>query len=93
MITAIVMISADSSMIPEVAERVANIDGVSEVYSVTGDIDLIALVRVPEFDDLENVVSRDVNKVEGVVDTFTHLAFRAYSRTDLGAAFSLGDGN
>ena len=62
----------------------------SEVYSVTGEIDLIALVRVREHDQIASVVADKLNKVPGVLATETHIAFRAYSRHDLEAAFSLG---
>ena len=90
MITAIVMIDAATDSIGEVAEAVADLDGVSEVYSVAGDVDLIAVVRVREFEDIAQVVAGRINKVPGVVDTATHIAFRAYSRHDLEAAFSIG---
>ncbi|HEY0889555.1 MAG TPA: Lrp/AsnC ligand binding domain-containing protein [Nocardioides sp.] len=90
MITAIVFVKADVSRIPEVAETIATIDGVSEVYSVTGQIDLIALVRVRAHEDIATVVADRINKVSGVTDTETHIAFRAYSRHDLESAFSLG---
>jgi DNA-binding Lrp family transcriptional regulator len=90
MITAIVMIDAATDSIPEVAEAVADLDGVSEVYSVAGDVDLIAVVRVREFEQIAEVVAGRINKVSGVLETDTHIAFRAYSRHDLEAAFSIG---
>ena len=90
MLTAIVLIDTVADRIPEVADAVAEIPGVSEVYSVTGDIDLIALVRVREHDRLAEVIADKVSKVEGVVRTQTYIAFRAYSRTDLEQAFDLG---
>ena len=90
MITAIVFVKADVARIPEVAEAIAAIDGVSEVYSVTGQIDLIALVRVKDHDDVARVVADSVNKVPGVMETETHIAFRTYSKHDLVSAFSLG---
>ncbi|CAN5616237.1 Lrp/AsnC ligand binding domain-containing protein [soil metagenome] len=90
MITAIVFVKADVDRIPEVAEEIAAIDGVSEVYSVTGQIDLIALVRVRQHEDVANVVADRLNKVAGVRETETHIAFRAYSKHDLESAFSLG---
>ena len=90
MITAIVMIDAATDSIPEVAEAVAALDGVSEVYSVTGQIDLIAMVRVRGHEQVADVVADQVNKVPGVTATETHIAFRAYSSHDLEAAFSLG---
>ena len=90
MITAIVFVKADVSSIPEVAEAIAAIDGVTEVYSVTGQIDLIALVRVKEHEAVAAVVADRLNKVAGVSSTETHIAFRTYSKHDLEAAFSIG---
>lgn len=90
MITAIVFVKADVAQIPEVAEAIADLDGVSEVYSVTGQIDLIALVRVRDHDSVADVVADRLNKVPGVLSTETHIAFRAYSRHDLESAFSVG---
>lgn len=90
MITAIVFVKADVARIPEVAEAIAELEGVSEVYSVTGQIDLIALVRVRQHDDVAEVVADRINKVPGITSTETHIAFRAYSRHDLEAAFSVG---
>jgi DNA-binding Lrp family transcriptional regulator len=89
-ITAIVFIRADVSRIPEVAEEIADLPAVSEVYSVTGAIDLIAMVRVSDHEQIADVVADRLNKVPGVVSTETHIAFRAYSAHDLEAAFSLG---
>jgi DNA-binding Lrp family transcriptional regulator len=90
MITAIVFVKADVARIPEVGDAIASLDGVSEVYSVTGKIDLIALVRVREHDDVAAVVADRLNKVPGVIETETHIAFRAYSKHDLESAFSIG---
>ena len=90
MITAIVMITVESALIPEVAEQIAGLEGVSEVYSVAGDTDLIAVVRVREFDTIADVIAGRISKVPGVLHTDTHIAFRAYSRHDLEATFSLG---
>ena len=90
MITAIVLINAEVDKIPEVAQQIADLEGVSEVYSVTGDCDLIALVRVREHDAMASVIADRLNKVPGILRTQTHIASRAYSRHDLEAAFSLG---
>ena len=90
MISAIVLINAEVSRIPEVAAAIAEIDGVSEVYSVTGDVDLIAVVRVRRHEDFADVIADRLNKVDGVQGTQTHIAFRTYSKHDLKAAFSLG---
>ncbi|MEV6981326.1 Lrp/AsnC ligand binding domain-containing protein [Sphaerisporangium sp. NPDC051017] len=90
MITAIVHIKAEVDRIPEVAETIAELDGVSEVYSITGDYDLVAMVRVPHYDEIAEVIPGRINKVGGVLATETHLAFRTYSKHDLDAAFSIG---
>ena len=90
MITAIVFIKADVASIPEVAERIAALDGVSEVYSVTGHVDLIAMVRVRRHEDIAAVIADKVNKVPGVTSTETHIAFQTFSRHDLESAFSIG---
>jgi DNA-binding Lrp family transcriptional regulator len=89
-ITAIVLVETDVDHIPEAAAQIAELDGVSEVYSVTGDVDLVTIVRVHEHDELADVIADRLSKVPGVRSTKTYLAFRAYSRHDLDAAFSLG---
>jgi DNA-binding Lrp family transcriptional regulator len=89
-ITAIVMVAVEADKIPEVAQQIADLDGVSEVYSVAGDVDLIAVVRVREFEQVAEVIAGRLSKVDGVVHTDTHIAFRAYSRHDLDAAFAIG---
>ncbi|MFJ1702233.1 Lrp/AsnC family transcriptional regulator [Kitasatospora sp. NPDC088346] len=90
MITAIVLIKTSVDRIPEIAEAIAAIEGVSEVYSVTGSYDLVAMVRVRQHEDLAEVIPGQVNKVPGVEHTETHIAFRTYSQHDLEAAFALG---
>jgi len=90
MLTAIVLIDSDASRIPEVAAAIADIPGVSEVYSVTGEVDLIAMVRVREHDDLADVIADKVSKIDGVIRTQTYIAFRTYSQHDLEQAFALG---
>lgn len=90
MITAIAHIDADVARIPEVCEEVVALDGVTEVYSVTGDTDLIAMVRVRRHEDLADVIANRIGKVPGVQATRTYIAFQTYSEHDLGAAFALG---
>jgi DNA-binding Lrp family transcriptional regulator len=89
-ITAIVLVEAEVSKVPEVATAIADLDGISEVYSVTGDVDLVVMVRVRRHEDLADVIADQLGKVPGVRSTKTYLAFRAYSRHDLDAAFALG---
>ena len=88
--TAIVHIDCATDSIPEVAEALAALDGVSEVYSVAGKADLIAIVRVPRFDDIAEVIAGRISKTPGVVNTESHIAFRAYSKHDLEDAFAIG---
>ena len=90
MITAIVLIDCATDSIPEVAETLANLPGVSEVYSVAGHVDLIAMVRVREFEQIAQVIAGSISKVPGVLNTESHIAFRAYSQHDLEAAFAIG---
>jgi DNA-binding Lrp family transcriptional regulator len=89
-ITAIVLIDCATDSIPEVAEALADLPGVSEVYSVAGGVDLIAIVRVKEFDQIAEVIAGGIDKTRGVLNTDTHIAFRSYSQHDLEAAFAIG---
>ncbi|WP_181766714.1 Lrp/AsnC family transcriptional regulator [Streptomyces albidus (ex Kaewkla and Franco 2022)] len=90
MITSIVLIKTSTDRIPEIAEQIAALDSVSEVYSVTGAHDLIAMVRVVDHDDLADVIPGRISKVPGVLSTETHIAFRTYSQHDLESAFAIG---
>ena len=90
MITAIVLVQAEADTIPEAAQAIADIDGVTEVYSCAGDVDLIALIRVAEHEDLADLVPGRIGKVPGVLNTDTHIAFRSYSRSDTEASFGIG---
>lgn len=90
MITAIVLIQATAESIPEAAQAIADIDGVQEVYSCAGDVDLIAHVKVAKHEDLAELVPGKISKVPGVLNTDTHIAFRSYSRRDAEESFSVG---
>lgn len=90
MITAIVSVITDAARIPEVAREIVDIEGVDTVYSVTGEVDLVAIVRVRRHEDLADVIADRVSKIDGVLDTSTNIAFRTYSSRDLDAAFDLG---
>lgn len=90
MITAIVFIQAEVSQIAATGALIADLPGVSEVYSVTGDHDLIAMVRVHDVDEIAAVVADRINQVDGVLSTQTQIAFRTFSRHDLEDAFSIG---
>ena len=90
MISAIVLIHAESAKIPQVAQSIAEIPGIEKVYSTAGAVDLIAVAQVERHEDFADVIADRLNKVEGVRDTQTHIAFRTYSSHDLEEAFSLG---
>ena len=90
MITAVVLITAERGALPDLGQTLAAVDGVSEVYSVTGDIDFIAMVRAREHEELADIVTRRIAQIPGVARTATHVAFKAYSRHDLEAMFAIG---
>jgi DNA-binding Lrp family transcriptional regulator len=90
MITAFVMVHAAADHIPETAQAIADLDGVAEVYSCAGDVDLIAVVRVTQHEDLAEVIAGKLSKVPGVRQTDTHIAFRSYSRRDVEEGFDVG---
>jgi DNA-binding Lrp family transcriptional regulator len=87
---AVVLIQCEIDTIPEAAQGIADIAGVSEVYSVAGEVDLVAVVRVAEHDDLASVIPGGIAKVTGVERTETLIAFQVYSQHDLDRMFSLG---
>ncbi|PAU68046.1 Lrp/AsnC ligand binding domain-containing protein [Bifidobacterium criceti] len=90
MADAIVLITTESDMVGEAAKRIVELDGVRDVYSVAGDVDLVAVVSSEQFDDLAQIIPEGIAKVDGVVGTQTLMAFRTYSREDDEAAFDLG---
>src|SRR5207247_9351808 len=90
MVHALVLVQCEIDEIPEAAQAIADIDGVTEVYSVAGEFDLVAIVRVAAHDDLAKVIPGGIAKVEGVVRTESLIAFQVYSRHDLERMFSIG---
>ncbi|MBP9593185.1 MAG: Lrp/AsnC ligand binding domain-containing protein [Steroidobacteraceae bacterium] len=90
MVTAVVLIKARTDRVTALAEQMAELEGVSEVFSVAGQYDLVALVRVRENEDLARVISDRMRKLPGITSSETLIAFKVYSRKDLEAAFSLG---
>ena len=90
MITTIVLCRVLPSEIPKAARVLAGVDGVDEVYSVSGEWDLVAIVRVPQYEDIAKVVTEVFPKVPGLQRTHTLTAFRAYSKKDLQQAWDIG---
>jgi DNA-binding Lrp family transcriptional regulator len=89
-VTAVVLIKAKTDQIAELAQSLAELDGVSEVFSVAGRYDLVAIVRASRNEDLAEIVSQRMHKVPGIVDSETLIAFRVYKSAEIEAAFSLG---
>ena len=84
------LLHVDVARIPETATQLANIERVSEVYSVTGDWELVAMVRVRTHDEIAEVVTNQIAKVPGITGTHTMIAFRAYASTDLERLWGVG---
>ncbi|HRO91237.1 MAG TPA: Lrp/AsnC ligand binding domain-containing protein [Promineifilum sp.] len=90
MVNSVVLLRVGRGLVNEVAQQLADINGVAEVYSVGGRYDLVAILRVRDNDALAALVTERMLKVDGITDTETLIAFRAFSRHDLEAMFSLG---
>lgn len=90
MITAIVLIKAEPRSIPQCATRLAGIEGVSQVYSVSGEWDLVAIVEVTDYEAVATVVTEHISAVPDLKSTQTLTAFRAYSKKDLEQAWDIG---
>ncbi len=92
MLTAIILINTERTRTIEVGEALAEMEGVSEVYTVAGRYDLVAMIRVSRNEDLADLVTRRVSELEGIRSTETLMAFRTYSRHDLESLFAVGLG-
>jgi DNA-binding Lrp family transcriptional regulator len=90
MVTSIVLLKVERGKVNSVAEKLAEMSAISEVYSVGGRFDLVAIIRVKSNEDLADMVTTRLAKLEGIESTETLIAFRAYSRHDLEAMFSVG---
>lgn len=90
MVTAVVLIKAATDKVPELAQTISELEGVSEVFSVAGQYDLVALVRVRENEELARVISEKMRKLPGITSSETLISFKVYSRKDIEAAFQLG---
>jgi DNA-binding Lrp family transcriptional regulator len=90
MIHAFVLIDAEPGRIADLAEELADVEGVAEVYSVAGEADVVAIVRVRHHEELADVVTRRITALDGIVNTRTLIAFQAFSRHDLEALWDLG---
>lgn len=90
MVTAMVLINARRDKIPETVQSLVELPGVAEVYSVAGHYDIAAIIRVNENDQLAELVTRRMLKLEGIERTHTLIAFEAFSKFDLERMFAIG---
>lgn len=93
MVTALVLLQVSRDRIPQVAEELAAIPGISEVYSVSGRYDLVAIIRTRNNDELAELVTGHMLKVQGITSSETLIAFRVFSHHDLETMFSVGLGS
>ena len=91
MVSALVLIECQKSSINQIAEALADMKGITEVYSVAGRVDLVAVIRVTDNDQLAQIVTSQMLKVPGITRTETLIAFRVFSRHDLEQMFSIGE--
>lgn len=89
MLAAVVLIRTVPGDIPALARRLAGIEGIAEVYSVSGEYDLVAIVRVPEYDEIARIVTEEIARMPGIERTYTLTAFRVYSRKDIEHAWDM----
>lgn len=89
MVTSIILLTTDRLKVNQVAEKLTQVDGISEVYSVSGNYDLVAIARVADNDALANMVTNGFIEIDGIETTDTMLAFKAYSKHDLESMFSV----
>lgn len=90
MIQAIILIKVERTSIPKTAQELLSIEGVQEVFSVTGEYDLVAMVKVREYESLAEVVTENIARITTIQDTSTMVAFKVYSREDLEQTWQIG---
>jgi DNA-binding Lrp family transcriptional regulator len=90
MITALVLLTVTRDRVNEIAERLAEMKGITEVYSIAGRYDLAVIIRAKDNDQLADIVTHHMLKVEGIITSETLIAFRVYSKHDLEGMFSIG---
>jgi DNA-binding Lrp family transcriptional regulator len=91
MINAIILINAERTKINSVAEQLVNLEGITEVYSVSGRFDLVAIIRLPQNDDLAELITEKVTKVDGIIKTESMVAFKTLTKQDVASMFELGN--
>jgi DNA-binding Lrp family transcriptional regulator len=92
MVNAVVLLKTEREKINDVAQQLAAMSGISEVFSVGGRYDLVAIIRVSTNDEMAELVTNEMLLVNGIIDSETLIAFRVHSRHDLERMFSIGLG-
>jgi DNA-binding Lrp family transcriptional regulator len=87
---ALVLIKAEREAMPTLGGKLADVEGVAEVYSVTGEWDFVAILRLAHQEELAEVVTARLSRIRGIQDTYTMVAFEVFSQHDLEAMFSIG---
>jgi len=90
MVTAIVLLNTERGAVNDIADELAGLDGVSEVHSVAGRVDLVAILRVAENEQLADLVTGSIRQIQGITDSETLIGFRVHSSHDLEQMFSIG---
>lgn len=90
MVTALVLINVDHARVAEIAQQLADVEGIAEVYSVSGDFDIVAVSRVKEYEEIATLVTERLRSIPGIAKTRTLMAFRTYSKHDLEHIFDIG---
>lgn len=90
MVTAFILMNVERPRLKSIADDLLAIDGVAEVYSVAGPFDIVAILRVKEHEQLSDLVTERIGSLEGINDTETLIAFRAFSKKDLGMLWDIG---
>jgi DNA-binding Lrp family transcriptional regulator len=91
MINAIILINTERTKVNTVAEQLVSLQGIAEVYSVSGRFDLVAIIKLPNADDLAQLMTEQVIKIEGITHTESMVAFKTFSKADIAGLFELGD--
>jgi DNA-binding Lrp family transcriptional regulator len=90
MVSAVVLLNVEPGQVNEVGARLAELNGISEVFSVGGRFDLVAIIRVKDNDRMAQLVTEQMHSVPGITNSETLIAFRVFSEHDLAAMFSIG---
>jgi DNA-binding Lrp family transcriptional regulator len=90
MVTAFILMNVERAYLKSVADDLLAIDGITEVYSVAGPYDIVAVARVRRHDDLNELVTEHVAALDGIETTETLIAFKTFAKKDLGMLWDIG---